>query len=113
MKKIVLCLALPLIAFKAYGSELEYEFNNSNQQTVIERAVFSEVIAQTKNTKCFGEVNLSRPETEFLNNYRHVNVNIRFHKDKKVIAIINQKVNYSNFGNFKYLVYNIVNLQCK
>lgn len=113
MKRIALCLVLAVPAFKAYGADPHYEFNNSNQQLAIEKAVYEEVIQQTLNTKCTAVVSTKIPEVFLLNNNRHVDVDIVLYKDKKKIGSLSQSVTYRSYSKFKYALYQIVTLQCK
>ena len=113
MKRIALCLALPLVAFKAYGANPQYEFNNSNQQYAIERAVYEEVVQQTLNTKCNALVDTKIPDSFLLNSNRHVDVSITVFKEKKKVASLSQSVTYNSYAKFKYSLYQIISLQCK
>lgn len=113
MKRIALCLVLAVPAFKAYGADPHYEFNNSNQQFAIEKAVYEEVIQQTLNTKCNALVDTYIPDTFLVNFDRQVDVSISIYKEKKKIADLKQKVSYDNYTKFKYSLYQVINLQCR
>lgn len=113
MKRIVLCLVLAVPAFKAYGADPHYEFNNSNQQLAIEKAVYEEVIQQTLNTKCTAIVDTNIPDAFLLNNNRHVDVSVSIYKEKKKVADIKQRVTYNSYSKFKYSLYQIVSFQCR
>lgn len=112
MKRIALALAsfIPLVA---YAANPHYEFNNSNQQYAIEKAVYEEVIQQTLNTKCTTIVETNIPDSFLLNNNRYVDVEVVIYKDKKKIGYLSQSVTYNSYTKFKYALYQIVSLQCK
>jgi hypothetical protein len=112
MKRILLACAVsvPMVAFAANP---HYEYNNSNQQYAIEKAVYDEVIQQTLNTKCSSSVNTTIPEVFLLNTNRYVDVEVIIYKDKKKVGSLSQSVTYRSYDKFKYALYQIVTLQCR
>ena len=112
MKRIALAIAL-FVPFAAYAANPEYEYNNSNQQYAIEKAVYEEVIQQTLNTKCTAVVDTTIPDSFLLNTNRYIDVDIILYKNKKKIGSLSQSVTYKSYSKFKYALYQIVTLQCK
>lgn len=112
MKRILLACAIA-VPVMANAANPHYEFNNSNQQYAIEKAIYEEVIQQTLNTKCTAVVDTSIPDSFLLNTNRHVDVSVSLYKEKKKVVDFKQSVTYNSYSKFKYTLYQLISSQCK